>query len=467
MLNTTNSSQLSLYSATQKESESENSTEQQAQFSLSNCCSPEFRPFRYLICVLIFIIQGIFFYSVEFPVGIEPIFIRVMELDHSQYNLIFSAYSWCDIVMSFLGSIFVTKCLGIRLGLVVFTIISTIGQLMVSFGAYVDSFYVILFGRIVIGCGVGTRTSIASSYSVKWFYGKEITFIMSMNRCFCRLAATAALFSPMLIYNLFDFLSQSHVRLGTTFMMSSFLCICGVGLSIVVAFLDKYGSGKINERYESKKDFNLSAIIHSPLNFWIIIILIGIYYSIAFVSTANVPLFFISKYQYTIMSANLANSLSYTSVILITPFIGLCIDCTGYNLLWGLIGTTLAIILNLLYIITDNVHTFVPFVTAILYSLSYSFFGTAMWVCVSFFVESHHVTTAYGLSMSCLALCTAIVGILSGIILDTFGYLFLYLLNLVLLLFISYLMIYVSVIEVVLGNRVLNITGKSRREKSN
>ena len=367
--------------------------------------------------------------------------------------------------MSFLGSIFVSKCLGIRLGLVVFAIISTIGQLMVSFGAYVDSFYVVLFGRIVFGCGIGTKISIICSYFVKWFHGKQITFIMSINRCCSRLAATMALFSPMLIYNLFDFLSQSHVRLGTTFMMSSFLCICGVGLSIVVAFLDKYGSGKIKEHYESKKDFNLSAIIHSSLNFWIIIILIGIYYSIAFVSTANAPLFFISKYQYSIMSANLANSPSYTSVILITPFIGLCIDYTGYNLLWGLVGTTLAIILNLLYIITDNVHTFVPFVTAILYSLSYSFFGTAMWVCVSFFAESHHVTTAYGLALSSHAFCTAIIGIVSGIILDTLGYLFFYLFHIILLLIISYLMIYVSVIEVVLGNRVLNVTGKSRREK--
>ena len=264
---------------------------------------------------------------------------------------------------------------------------------------------------------------------------------------------------------MFDFLSQSHVRLGTTFMMSSFLCICGVGLSIVVAFLDKYVSGKINDHFESKKDFNLSAIIRLPLNFWIIIIPLGMYYSTGNVSTANAPLFFISKYQYSIMSANLANSLSYTSVILITPFIGLCIDYTGYNLLWGLVGTTLAIILNLLYIITDNVHTFVPFVTAILYSLSYSFFGTAMWVCVSFFVESHHVTTAYGLSMSSQGFCIAIIGILSGIILDTFGYLFFYLFHIILLLIISYLMIYVSVIEVVLGNRVLNVTGKSRREK--
>ena len=200
MLSTASSSEL-LYSWDQKESESENITERQDQFTRSISCSPEFRLFRYLICILASIMNAMFVYSVDFPVGIEPIFIQVMELDHSQYNLIFSAYSWCDIVMSFLGSIFVSKCLGIRLGLIVFTIISTIGQLMVSFGAYVDSFYVVLFGRIVIGCGIGTKTSIVCSYFVKWFHGKEITFIMSINRCCSRLAATMALFSPMLIYN--------------------------------------------------------------------------------------------------------------------------------------------------------------------------------------------------------------------------------------------------------------------------
>ena len=85
MLSTASSSEL-LYSWDQKESESENITERQDQFTRSICCSPEFRLFRYLICILASIMNAMFVYSVDFPVGIEPIFIQVMELDHSQFN---------------------------------------------------------------------------------------------------------------------------------------------------------------------------------------------------------------------------------------------------------------------------------------------------------------------------------------------------------------------------------------------
>ena len=464
MLSTTNSNEL--YSLAQEQSSSTQKRLPSTKLNLSNCCSPEFRPYRYLICILVCLIEAIFVYSLEFIIGLEPIIIKVMKLSHSQYNLIFSAYSWCDIVMSLVGSILVNKYLGIRLGLVIFTTISTIGQTAVSFGAYINSFYVVLLGRVVLGCGIGAKSSIAYSYLIKWFNGKEITFVMSISRCCSRLAATMALLTPALIYHLFGFtLTDPYYCLGTTTMISSVICMCSVGISIIVAFLDKHGDNRIIEDFKIKKDFKLTDIIHFPLNFWITALVIALFYSVSYVNAANAPLFFISKYQYSVLYANIANSLSYTSVIFITPFIGLAIDFTGYNLLWGLFGVSFSIILNLLYVTTDYKKSLVPFITATLYSFSYSFTGTAMFVTIGFFVSSHHVVSAFGFAMSIHAATASIVGFLSGMIIDMFGYISFYLFHIILLSVVSYLMIYLTVSEVATGDRILNISGKTRRLK--
>ncbi len=470
MLSTTLSSSDISYLLAQEQSAS--TPEQQrapsSTINISNCCSPDFRPYRYLICILLSLIEAIFVYSLDFIIGLEPIIIQVMKLSHSQYNLTFSAYSWCDIVMSLVGSILVNKYLGIRLGLVICITIATIGQTAVSFGAYINSFYVVLLGRAVLGCGMGTKTSIVCSLLVKWFYRKEITFVMSINRCCCRLAATMALLTPALIYDFFGFTLTEvdpSYRLATTLMMPTLLCLCSVGIGIIVAFLDKHGDKRIIEHSNLKKDLKLTDIIHFPLNLWITALVLGMFYSVSFVNTANAPLFFISKYQYSVLYANIANSLSYTSIIFITPFIGLAIDFTGYNLLWGLIGVSFCITLNLLYVTTDYMISSIPFVSSVLYSLSYSFTATSMWVAVGFFVSSQQAVSAFGITLSIEALSLTIVGSLSGIILELFGYISFYLFHIILLSVVSYLMIYLTVSEVATGDRILNISGKTRRLK--
>ena len=427
-------------------------------------CDPNRRPYRYIIALLLSCIQGIFVFCVEFPAGIQSKIIQTMEIDNTQYNLLFSAFAWCDIVMSLIGSVIIDKLLGIQSGLIMFTLIFALGQLTVSAGAYANSFVMILLGRLILGVGRGSTLSIVYSFEIKWFGGKEITFVMSLGRCMGRLGATLALIVPLLLYNLLSFLTTQSYRHGTVQMVGSFLCLCSVGFSVIVVLLDKNGSKVTKDIPANEKKYNILEIKKFPVAFWVVSLMCGTFYGVMFATTANGPLFFISRYDYSAVTAGIANSLSYSYIIVITPFIALSIDWLGYNLIWGFIGIALAISSNVLFIASRDSDVFMPFLCAALYSLSFSFFGSAIWVTISFLVPDHLVTTAYGISLSFYSLMVSLIGISSGVLIDMFGYLMLNIFYVILMFLVTYLTLFLSVSEIVSGNRVLNVSGRTRHK---
>ena len=431
--------------------------------------NPNYRPYRYTIVILLWYIHAMFAFCADFPAGMQSIIIQVMEIDSKKYNLLFSSYTWCDIVISTAGSIVINKYLGVHVGIIGINLILFLAQLIVSLGAYLNSFIIMLIGRIAIGLGGGCLTSVISCFEFKWFSGKEVTFVMSLNRSFVRFMATLALISPLLIYDKLDFISSPYCRHGATQMVGTFFCLLGVVFSFIVVLLDKHGTKTVERNLYNigvARKFSVVDIKDFPLAFWIVSMICGTYYAIAFSSTANAPLFLMSKYDFSAIHANFANSLSYSSAIIISPFIGLLIDKTGYNLLWVTLGISLIILLNTVYIMSRNGDTFVPFLAAALFSLSYCFFGTAIWVCIGFLIPEHQLTTAFGIAMSIYALAVSLVGLLSGVTIDLLGYLFLMIIFILLMFMTGLLSIFLSLLEYFDEKRVLNVFGKARLNKS-
>ena len=147
------------------------------QKSLSSCVSylldPNHRPYSYLISVTASMISALMFFCIYFPAGMQSTIIKVMELDNTQYDMIFSAYSWPDIVMSILGTVMIDKYLGMRRGICVFSCILLAGQCIICVGAYTNSFQILLCGRILLGCSVGSLVSSTTSFLIVWFKSKE------------------------------------------------------------------------------------------------------------------------------------------------------------------------------------------------------------------------------------------------------------------------------------------------------
>ena len=56
---------------------------------------------------------------------------QVMNVDFSRYNLMYSLYSWPNVILSLIGGVLIDRYLGVRIGTVVFSLFVTFGQVRI------------------------------------------------------------------------------------------------------------------------------------------------------------------------------------------------------------------------------------------------------------------------------------------------------------------------------------------------
>ena len=76
---------------------------------------------------------------------------QVMKIDTTKYVLLYSLYSWPNVVLSVFGGFLLDRVFGIRLGTIIFSVLVCVGQLVFALGGFVDSFIVMAAGRFIFG----------------------------------------------------------------------------------------------------------------------------------------------------------------------------------------------------------------------------------------------------------------------------------------------------------------------------
>ena len=76
---------------------------------------------------------------------------QVMDFNSSQYNSLYLVYSWPNVVISMFGGLLLDRVFGIRIGTAVFCALICIGQLVFALGGIVNSFRVMVLGRVIFG----------------------------------------------------------------------------------------------------------------------------------------------------------------------------------------------------------------------------------------------------------------------------------------------------------------------------
>jgi MFS family permease len=111
-------------------------------------------------------------------------------IDSTQYSLLYTVYSMPNMVLPIFGGVFLDK-IGIRSGLLLFTCILTLGQLVFMIGGYNHNYNWLIAGRVIFGMG-GECMCVAQSAIVSvWFKGKELAFALGINMSVSRLGSVA------------------------------------------------------------------------------------------------------------------------------------------------------------------------------------------------------------------------------------------------------------------------------------
>lgn len=94
------------------------------------------------------------YYSSDIPAALKPLIQSYTGCPDATYEnyfaLFYSLYSLPNIILPFFGGYFVDK-FGVRMCMLIFAILVTVGQVIFSFGLSIKSFPWMLLGRFVFG----------------------------------------------------------------------------------------------------------------------------------------------------------------------------------------------------------------------------------------------------------------------------------------------------------------------------
>ena len=168
------------------------------------------------------------------PGPLETQLERDFHMDSFHYSLLYTVYSIPNMVLPVFGGIFLDK-IGIRTGLIIFTIILTFGQFIFTMGGYQKNYDVMLAGRIIFGCG-GECMGVAQSAIVSvWFKGKELAFALGIQMTISRLGSVI---NADVLPQIYD-----DYGIGFAFFVGFLVCLFSLGNAFGLVYIDK-----VNER---------------------------------------------------------------------------------------------------------------------------------------------------------------------------------------------------------------------------
>ena len=430
------------------------------------CCDPHSCSHRYVLLGLLSFIQVVAYFSMESPGGLEEVIIRVMNVDTTQYELQFSASSWSNVVVCLLGGVLVDRVLGLRLGFFLSMMIAASGQLVWALGAFVGEYWVMLCGRLLLGAGSEMFFIIGNALLAVWFKDKEISFAMSIDISACRIGGALALLVNSEIYKLLQFIPGGTNRLGSTLLVGFVAYLMAIACSIIIIIIDYCGEKKTNREKFTFKKIRCSDIKDFNLSFWLIVGASSLYYLVIFSFIGIGQLYFVLKFGLGITAANVANSVVFSGVAVVTPLIGLLVDATGFHVSWGILGTLVGMVSHLLFAFSSPNAIVIPYLSGVISSLSYSFFASGIWPLPALMIREHQVATAYGLLKCPYHISMSIMTIVTGIIVDRAGYFFLEVFFFLVLYLTLALLVYLLLLDITSDTPTVNISNKRRRRGS-
>ena len=217
-------------------------------------CTPT--TFAYRISLLVFI--GLLtlgsYFCYDQPGALPgPFTLYLAQNSTEKFSLMYSIYSFPNIVLPFLGGWLIDYVLGERLGMSMCVTLVFAGNLMVALAATWSTadtehnlypFLIAIGGRFVYGLGAETLTVAQSAIITKWFLPNERNTAFALVLALSRVGSAINLQLETPIYEHWNKQHQSHLGFVVVCWLGCLLCGISVLCGAVVFLLDKYGEAQ-------------------------------------------------------------------------------------------------------------------------------------------------------------------------------------------------------------------------------
>ncbi|XP_048520877.1 major facilitator superfamily domain-containing protein 1 isoform X1 [Dendroctonus ponderosae] len=383
------------------------------------CCHPSGKAHRFLALIFMCILGFGSYFCYDNPSALQKQFKQDLNLTETQFTALYSVYSWPNVVMCFVGGFLIDQVFGIRAGANIFMGLTLIGQLLFTAAVYVNQYWLMILGRFVFGVGSESLAVAQNNYAVLWFKGKELNMVFGLQMSIARMGSTVNFWLMEPIYQWVSTSSTGTKILGLSLLIASATCLFSTICSLILGYMDKRAE-RMTRRSEARttEAVRITDAKHFKGTFWLVTCICVTYYNAIFPFISLAQQFFIQRFRMNVKDADHISSLIYLISGIISPFTGFLIDKIGLNILWILISTVGTIIAHLLLGFTACD----PYIGVIILGVAYSVLASGLWPLVAVIIPEYQLGTAYGVCQAVQNLGLAIVSIITGSIVDKWGF---------------------------------------------
>ncbi|KAH8390743.1 hypothetical protein KR215_001666 [Drosophila sulfurigaster] len=379
------------------------------------CCMPSSTCHRFLALIFMCLLGFGSYFCYDNPGALQTVFKRDLDLSATQFTLIYSIYSWPNVVLCFVGGFLIDRLFGIRLGTIIYMLILLVGQLIFASGGILDAFWLMILGRFIFGIGAESLAVAQNSYAVLWFKGKELNMVFGLQLSVARFGSTVNFWVMQPIYDYVSKFYEGHRALGVVLLLATLTCVMSLLCALILGIMDKRAERILQRNNNPSGEIpKLTDVFTFKAPFWMVSIICVAYYVAIFPFIALGQKFFMDRFGYTESEANTVDSLVYLIAAVSSPIFGFIIDKLGRNVTWVFSATITTIGAHLLLTFTP----ITPYVGMVIMGLSYSMLAASLWPLVALIIPEYQLGTAYGFCQSVQNLGLAVITILAGIIAD-------------------------------------------------
>ncbi|KAJ8907252.1 hypothetical protein NDN08_003733 [Rhodosorus marinus] len=354
--------------------------------------------------------------------ALGPELMSELRLNKRQFGLIFSAQELPGVVLPLYAGVIV-GVLQPHVAAVVLTSAVFIGQLLVTFAVRIQSYTVLLLGRIVFGLGDGALVVLQGFIIGKWFAAREpedvelvehrgklgLSTAYGIMLLCSRLSSFSALGSPAMI--------SSTCTGGLTCALQFALVVCGVSLVAGLAFWwffgHYYGSDWSGGRSVGGffRIYNLEYVL--LISIWMLV-------SAAFFSFVHfAPALFSQRYLFSAVDAGFISSMCLGLAALVSPFLGSLLDRVGHRP-DVLIAGSLLMSAAMFRLLLPSGQTEV-FIAVALLGSGFALAPVTLLSSVALVTDESNLAPALGVFKSCENLSMALAHYVAGLLVDVSG----------------------------------------------
>ncbi|ESL08273.1 hypothetical protein TRSC58_04027 [Trypanosoma rangeli SC58] len=328
-------------------------------------------------------------------------------------QLLYSVYSWPNTVLAIFGGVLIDKVLGIRMAMLLFTLLILSGAVLFWVGVYYVTYPLMVTARVLFGLGGESLSVAQSGYVARWFkHGRGMALAFGITISFSRVGSSFNfLFSPMIA-------EVQSVEVAA--LVGILSCVVSFCACFILIFADIYAVRIGYVRPEPRETGNgvmkLSDAARLPFAFWILTTICVFCYSAIFPFIGIGVNFFEVKYGYNIRKASNYISAYQLASAAGSPLVGFIVDNVGRNTLWLIAASTSFLLIHLLLLMT-----MIPgIVMVIAMGVSYSVLVSGLWPSIPWVVGENVLGLSYGIMTAVQNIGLAIFPIIVGDILDRY-----------------------------------------------